>query len=78
MPFSVQPQLCFTIGAQCRWFVNVALFERRSIVVATSVKRQATVLLFQIKQTWKEAPIEGGQLDYMKFVQIITRGKEEE
>lgn len=32
----------------------------------------------EIKQTWKEAPIEGGQLDYMKFVQIIKRGKEEE
>lgn len=32
----------------------------------------------EIKQTWKEAPIDGGQLDYMKFVQIIKRGKEEE
>jgi myosin regulatory light chain 12 len=32
----------------------------------------------EIKATWKEAPIEGGQLDYMKFVQIIKRGKEED
>jgi len=32
----------------------------------------------EIKQTWKEAPIEGGQLDYLKFVQIIKRGKEED
>lgn len=32
----------------------------------------------EVKQTWKEAPIEGGQLDYMKFVQIIKRGKEED
>lgn len=32
----------------------------------------------EIKQVWKEAPIEGGQLDYMKFVTIIKRGKEDE
>lgn len=32
----------------------------------------------EIKQVWKEAPIEGGQLDYMKFVALIKRGKEEE
>lgn len=32
----------------------------------------------EVKQTWKEAPIEGGQLDYLKFVQIIKRGKEED
>jgi myosin regulatory light chain 12 len=32
----------------------------------------------EIKQVWKEAPIEGGQLDYLKFVAIIKRGKEEE
>lgn len=32
----------------------------------------------EVKQTWKEAPIEGGQLDYLKFVSIIKRGKEEE
>jgi len=32
----------------------------------------------EIKQTWKEAPIEGGKLDYLKFVAIIKRGKEEE
>jgi myosin regulatory light chain 12 len=32
----------------------------------------------EIKQVWKEAPIEGGQLDYLKFVQIIKRGKEDE
>jgi len=31
----------------------------------------------EVKQTWKEAPIEGGMLDYGKFVQIIKRGKEE-
>ena len=32
----------------------------------------------ELKSTWKEAPIEGGQLDYLKFVQIIKRGKEED
>lgn len=32
----------------------------------------------EIKQVWKEAPIEGGMLDYLKFVQIIKRGKEDE
>merc|ERR1711988_1012566 len=32
----------------------------------------------EIKMTWKEAPIEGGKLDYVKFVQFIKRGKEEE
>ena len=36
------------------------------------------IYLFQIKQVWKEAPIEGGQLDYLKFVTIIKRGKEDE
>ena len=36
------------------------------------------VFRVQVKQTWKEAPIEGGQLDYLKFVQIIKRGKEED
>lgn len=32
----------------------------------------------EIKQTWKEAPIEGGQLDYLKFVRLIKRGDEGE
>jgi myosin regulatory light chain 12 len=32
----------------------------------------------EIKQVWKEAPIEGGMLDYLKFVTIIKRGKEDE
>jgi len=32
----------------------------------------------EVKQTWKEAPIDGGMLDYGKFVQIIKRGKEED
>jgi myosin regulatory light chain 12 len=32
----------------------------------------------EVKQVWKEAPIEGGQLDYLKFVTIIKRGKEDE
>lgn len=32
----------------------------------------------EIKQVWKEAPIEGGNLDYLKFVTIIKRGKEDE
>jgi len=32
----------------------------------------------EIKMTWKEAPIEGGKLDYIKFVHYIKRGKEEE
>lgn len=32
----------------------------------------------EVKNVWKEAPIEGGMLDYLKFVQIIKRGKEDE
>jgi len=32
----------------------------------------------EVKQVWKEAPIAGGKLDYMKFVAIIKRGKEED
>jgi len=32
----------------------------------------------EIKQVWKEIPLEGGMLDYKKFVAIIKRGKEEE
>jgi Ca2+-binding EF-hand superfamily protein len=32
----------------------------------------------EIKQVWKEAPIEGGMMDYLKFVQIIKRGKDDE
>lgn len=32
----------------------------------------------ELKQTWKEAPIEGGMLDYLKFVRYIKRGKEDE
>lgn len=32
----------------------------------------------ELKQTLKEAPISGGQLDYMKLAQIIKRGKEED
>jgi Ca2+-binding EF-hand superfamily protein len=32
----------------------------------------------EIKQVWKDAPIEGGKLDYLKFVLIIKRGKENE
>lgn len=32
----------------------------------------------EIKQVWKEAPIEGGMLDYLKFVHLIKRGKEDE
>jgi Ca2+-binding EF-hand superfamily protein len=32
----------------------------------------------EIKQVWKEAPIEGGNLDYLKFVHLIKRGKEDE
>ena len=32
----------------------------------------------EIKQVWKEAPIEGGKMDYMKFVAIIKRGKDDE
>lgn len=32
----------------------------------------------EVKQSWKEAPIEGGVLDYLKFVQIIKRGKEDD
>jgi len=32
----------------------------------------------EIKQVWKEAPIEGGQLDYLKFVLLIKRGNQEE
>lgn len=32
----------------------------------------------EIKQTWKEIPCEGGMIDYLKFVAIIKRGKEDE
>lgn len=32
----------------------------------------------EIKQVWKEAPIEAGKLDYVKFVRFIKRGKEDE
>jgi len=32
----------------------------------------------QIKQVWKEAPIESGMLDYLKFVKIIKRGKDDD
>jgi len=32
----------------------------------------------EIKQVWKEAPIEAGQLDYLKFVLLIKRGAQEE
>jgi len=32
----------------------------------------------EVKQVWKELPIEGGQIDYLKLVTIIKRGKEDE
>lgn len=32
----------------------------------------------EIKQTWKEAPISGGKLDYKGFVTLIKRGKDED
>jgi myosin regulatory light chain 12 len=32
----------------------------------------------EVKQVWKEAPIEGGTLDYLKFVLLIKRGNQEE
>jgi myosin regulatory light chain 12 len=32
----------------------------------------------ELKQCWKEAPIEGGQLDYNKFVTLIKRGNQDE
>jgi|ERR1711942_513226 len=32
----------------------------------------------ELKQCWKEAPIESGKLDYVKFTQYIKRGKEED
>lgn len=32
----------------------------------------------EIKQVWKEAPIEAGMMDYLKLVHIIKRGKEDE
>jgi len=32
----------------------------------------------EVKQVWKEAPIEGGMLDYLKFVLLIKRGAQEE
>lgn len=35
-------------------------------------------LFCQIRQTWKEAPIAGGQLDYEKFTRLIKRGKDAE
>jgi len=32
----------------------------------------------EVKQVWKEAPIEAGNLDYLKFVLLIKRGAQEE
>jgi len=32
----------------------------------------------QVKQVWREAPIEAGQLDYLKFVHIMKRGADDE
>lgn len=32
----------------------------------------------EVKQVWKEAPIEAGMMDYQKFVRLIKRGDEEE
>lgn len=32
----------------------------------------------EIKQLWKELPLEGGFLDYQKFVRLMKRGKEDE
>jgi myosin regulatory light chain 12 len=32
----------------------------------------------EVKQVWKELPIEGGNIDYLKLVTIIKRGKEDE
>jgi len=32
----------------------------------------------EVKQVWKEAPIEAGMLDYLKFVLLIKRGAQEE
>jgi myosin regulatory light chain 12 len=32
----------------------------------------------EVKQVWKEAPIEAGSLDYLKFVLLIKRGNQEE
>ena len=31
----------------------------------------------ELKQTWKNTPIDGGQIDYKQFTQII-KGKEDE
>jgi len=31
----------------------------------------------EVRQTWKEAPIHGGKLDYEKFVILIKRGAQE-
>jgi myosin regulatory light chain 12 len=32
----------------------------------------------EIRQVWKEAPISGGKLDYVAFVTLVKRGKEDE
>ena len=32
----------------------------------------------EIRQTWKEAPLAGGKLDYEAFVKQIKRGKDDE
>lgn len=32
----------------------------------------------EIKRTWKEAPFSGGKLDYMKLIDIIKRGNQEQ
>jgi len=31
----------------------------------------------EIKQVWKEIPLEGGQIDYLKFVTIMKRGNDD-
>lgn len=31
-----------------------------------------------VKQLWRDLPLEGGNLDYIKFVRIMKRGNDEE
>lgn len=45
--------------------------------IKSNERVESGLVYLQIRQTWKEAPIQGGQVDYEKFVHIIKRGNEE-
>ena len=62
---------------------NVILLETLPVPgsTGTHIRTSQSSFVFvcrQIKQVWKEAPLEGGKLDYLKFVAIIKRGKDDD